>query len=286
MSQIFASGGLSIGASASVLPMNIQDWFPFKLTGLISCSPRDSQESSPTPQFKSISSLALSLLYGSASHPYMTTGKNIALTIWTFVGKVMSMLFNTLSRYVIAFLPRSEHLLILWLQSPSAVIFGAQENKVCHCFHCFPIYLSWSDGTGCMFLVFEWWVLSQLFHSPLSLLSRVSLVPLLSAVRVVSSAYLRLLIFLLAILIPACASSSPAFCMITLNKLNKQGDNIRPWCTSLLIWNQSIFPCPVLTVAPWPTYRFHRRQVRWSSIPISWRIFQFVVIHPVKGRSQ
>ena len=66
MSQIFASGGLSIGASASVLPMNIQDWFPFELTGLISCSPRDSQESSPTPQFKSISSLALSLLCGSA----------------------------------------------------------------------------------------------------------------------------------------------------------------------------------------------------------------------------
>ena len=64
------------------------------------------------------------------SHPYTTTGKTIALTVWTFVGKVMSMLFNTLSRYVIAFLPRSEHLLILWLQSPSAVIFGAQENKV------------------------------------------------------------------------------------------------------------------------------------------------------------
>ena len=75
------------------------------------------------------------------SHPYMTTRKTIALTRQTFVGKVMSLLFNILSRFVIAFLPRSKHLLISWLQSPSAVIFGAQENKVSHCFHCFPIYL-------------------------------------------------------------------------------------------------------------------------------------------------
>ena len=72
------------------------------------------------------------------SNPYMTTGKNIALTIQTFVSKVMSLLFNMLSGFVIAFLPRSKHLLISWLRSPSAVTFGAQENKVCHCFHCFP----------------------------------------------------------------------------------------------------------------------------------------------------
>ena len=75
------------------------------------------------------------------SHPYVTTGKTIALTRWTFVGKVMSLLFNMLSRLVIAFLPRSKHLLISWLQSPSAVDFGAQKNIVCHRFHCFPIYL-------------------------------------------------------------------------------------------------------------------------------------------------
>ena len=74
------------------------------------------------------------------SHPYMTTGKTIALTRWTFVGKVMSLLLNMLSRLVITLLPRSNHLLILWLQSPSAVIFGAPQNKVCHCFPCFPIY--------------------------------------------------------------------------------------------------------------------------------------------------
>ena len=73
------------------------------------------------------------------SYPYITAEKTIALTRWTFVGKVMSLLFNMLSRKVIAFLPRSKHLLISWLQSPSAVIFEAQENKVCHCFHRFPI---------------------------------------------------------------------------------------------------------------------------------------------------
>ena len=75
------------------------------------------------------------------SHLYMTTGKTIALTRWTFVGKVISLLFNMLSRVVINFLPRSKHLLISWLKSPSAVIFGAPQNKICHCFHCFPIYL-------------------------------------------------------------------------------------------------------------------------------------------------
>ena len=82
------------------------------------------------------------------SHPYVTTGKTIALTRWNSVEKVMSLLFNMLSRLVITFLPSSKHLLISWLQSPSAVIWGLQ-NKVCHCFHCFSIYLPWSDGTGC-----------------------------------------------------------------------------------------------------------------------------------------
>ena len=77
---------------------------------------------SSRPQFKSINSSVLSFLYIKHSHPYMTTGKTIALTRWTFVGKVMSLLFNMLSRLVIAFLPRSKHLLISWLQSPSAVI--------------------------------------------------------------------------------------------------------------------------------------------------------------------
>ena len=73
------------------------------------------------------------------SHPYMTTGKTIALTRWTFVDKVMSLIFNMLSRLVITFLPRSKHLLISAITICSD--FGAQKNKVSHCFHCFPIYL-------------------------------------------------------------------------------------------------------------------------------------------------
>ena len=82
------------------------------------------------------------------SHPYMTTGKTIVLTRWTFVGKIMSLLFNTLFRFVKAFLPRSRYLLISWLQSPSAVIWSP-KNEVSHCFHCFPIYLPWNDRTRC-----------------------------------------------------------------------------------------------------------------------------------------
>ena len=100
----------------------------------------------------------------------------------------------------------------------------------------------------------------------------------LSSIRVVSSAYLRLLIFLLifllATLIPACASSSPAYLMMySAYKLHKQGDNIQPRPTPFPIWNQSVVPCPVLTVASWPAYRFLKRQVRWSGIPFSFRIF-------------
>ena len=75
------------------------------------------------------------------SHSYVTTGKNITLTRWTFIGKVMSLLFNTLSSFVIAFLPRSKCLLISWLAVTVHSDFGAQDNKVCHCFYFFPIYL-------------------------------------------------------------------------------------------------------------------------------------------------
>ena len=87
------------------------------------------------------------------SHPYMTTGKTIALTRWTFVDKVMSLLFNMLSRLIITFLPRRKHILISWLQSPSAVILEPPQ-KVFNYLHCFPIYLPWSDGTRCHDLSF------------------------------------------------------------------------------------------------------------------------------------
>ena len=162
------------------------------------------------------------------SHLYMTIRKTIALTRWIFFGKVMSLLFNMLSRFVIAFLPRDKHLLISWLQSPSAVILSP-KSKVSHCFHCFPIYFPWSDGTT-MILVF--WMLS--FNPAFSLSSfnfikRFFSSSLLFALRVVSSAYLWLLIFLPAILIPACVSFSPAVHMMySAHKLSKQGDNIQP----------------------------------------------------------
>ena len=107
----------------------------------------------------------------------MTAGKTIALTRKTFVDEVMSLLFNMLSRLVIAFLPRSKSLNFM-----AAVTIcsdsGAPQNKVSHCFHCFPIYLPWSDGTRGHDLRFLNVVLSQLFHFPLSLPSRGSLVHL------------------------------------------------------------------------------------------------------------
>ena len=153
--------------------------------------------------------------------------------------------------------------------------FLAPKNKVCHCFHCLPIYFPWSDGTRCHNLNFLNVELKLTFSlSSFIFIKRLFSSSSLSAIRVMSSAYLRLLIFLPAILIPTCASSGPAFLMMYFAyKLNKQGDNIQPWCTPFPIWNQSVVSCPVLTDASWPAYRFLKRQVRWSGIPISFRIF-------------
>ena len=121
------------------------------------------------------------------SYPYMITGKTVALTRRTLVGKVMSLLLNMLSRLVITFLPRSKRLLISWLQSPSAVIFRAPQNKVCHCFHCFPVYFPWSDGTRC--LIFIFWMLSfkpTFSLSSFTFIKRLFTSSSLCAVRVVS----------------------------------------------------------------------------------------------------
>ena len=137
----------------------------------------------------------------------MTTGKTVALTRWTFVGKVMSLLFNKLSRLIITVLLRSKHLLISWLQSPSTVILEPKQIKsaavspsICH----------EAMRPDAMILVF--WMLS--FEPTFSLFSftfikRLFSYSFLSAITVVSSVYLKLLIFLSAILVPACASSSP-----------------------------------------------------------------------------
>ena len=159
----------------------------------------------------------------------------------------------------------------------------AQEIKVCHCFHFSPFYLPWSDRTGGMILVFSMLNFKPAFSfSFFTLIKRLFSSSSLSVIRVVSSAYLRLLIFLLAILIPACDSSSLAFHKrYSAYKLNKQGDNTQPCFTPFPILNYSIVPTSD-SAAFWPAYRFPTREVKWSDIPISLRILpQFVVISQI-----
>ena len=185
----------------------------------------------------------------------------------------MSLLFNMLSRLVIAFLPRSKCLLISWLQSLSAVILEPKKIKSLTVSLVFTSICYEVIGPDVMILVF--WMLSfePAFHS-LTFIKRLFSSSSLSTIRVVSSTYLRLLIFLLAILIPAYASSILAFhMMFSSYKLNNQGDDIQLWHNLFPILNKYIVPCPVQTVSSWPAYRFLRRQLRWSDIPISWRIF-------------
>ena len=154
------------------------------------------------------------LLMVQLSHPYMTTGKTIVLTRWTFVSKVMSLLFNMLSRLVIAFLSRSKHLWISWLQgfwSPrkkKSVTVSTGSPSICH------------EVMGPDAMIFIFWMLSfkpTFSLSTFTFIKRLFSYSSLSTIRVVSSAYLKLLIFLLAILIPAYASSSPNFTWCTLH---------------------------------------------------------------------
>ena len=177
----------------------------------------------------------------------------------------MFLLFNMLSKFVIAFLLRRKCLLISWLQSPFTVILETKKTKSVITSISSPSICREVMAPDAMILVF--WMcssLSQLLHPPLSPFSFF----LLSAIRVVSSAYLKLLVFLLAILIPACDSSSLTFHMMySPHKWNKQSDNIQPCHTPFPVLNQSIVPCPVITVAFWPAYIFLRRQVTWSGIP-------------------
>ena len=152
--------------------------------------------------------------------------------------------------------------------------FGAPKYTVWHSFHCFPISFPWSHGTRCHDLSF--WMLSfkpTFSLSSFSFINRLFSSSSLSAIRVVSSAYLRLLIFLLENLITACASYSPVFLMMYFAyKLNRQGDNIQPWRTFSYLepvccsMSRSSYCCLI-------AYRFLKRQVRWSGIPISFRIF-------------
>jgi len=141
VSWLFALSGQSTGASASasILPMNIQGAFRIDWFDLL--ADQGSLKSLLQHHCSNASILWLSAFFMvQLSHPYMTTGNTIALTIRSFVSKLLSLLFNTLPRFVITFLPRSNRLLISWLQPPSAVI-RAQEEEICHCFYLFPFYL-------------------------------------------------------------------------------------------------------------------------------------------------
>ena len=174
MSQLYASGGQSIRASAlaSVLPMNTQNWLALRLTDLISVLGTLKsllQHHSPKASFLWHSAFFVVQL----SHPHMTTGKSIAFTRWTFVGRMTS-----LSRFVIAFLPRSKHLFISWLQSPSAVILEPKKIKSIIVSMVSPSICHEVMRLDAMILVSECWALSQLFHSPLLLSSRGYSVPL------------------------------------------------------------------------------------------------------------
>ena len=155
MSRFFTSGGQSTGASASVFLMNTKDWFLLGLTGLISLLSKGLSRvfHSTTIQKHQFFDTGPILLYDPTLTSIHDHWKNHSLTRLAFVRKVMSLLFNMPSRLVITFLSRSKHLLMSWLQSSSAVILEPPKI-VSHSFHCFPIYLPWSDGTGCHYISF------------------------------------------------------------------------------------------------------------------------------------
>ena len=151
VSWLFTSSGQSIeaSASASILPVNTQGWFPLGLTGLISLQSKGLSRVFSSTTYRKHRFFSTQPSLWSNSDICMTSGKTIALTIWTFAGKLIALLFNMLSRIVIVFLPRSKCLPISWLQSPSTMILEPKGIKICHCFHFFHFYLPWSDGTRC-----------------------------------------------------------------------------------------------------------------------------------------
>ena len=156
MCQLFAWGGKSTGVSAlaSFLPKKSQGWSPPEWTGWISLQSKDAQESSPAPQFKSINSLVLSFLHSPTLTSIHDYWKDHSLDLTDLCWQSNVSVLNMLSRLIITFLPRSKRFLISWLQAPSAVTLEPKKKEVGHCFHCFPIYFPWSDGTGCHDLCF------------------------------------------------------------------------------------------------------------------------------------
>ena len=260
--------------SFNIIPMNVQDWFPLEWTGWISLQSKGLKNLLQHHSSKASILWRSALFIVQLSHPYMTTRKNIAFTKWTFVGKIMSLLFNMLSRLVITFLPRSKCLLISWLQSPSAVILEPKKIKYVTVSIVSPSICHEMMGPDAMALVF--WMLS--FKPTFSLSSFTFIKKLFSSSSLSSRRVCHLHIWgywyfsqkswFQLVLHPA-----QSFSWCTLHMLNKQGDNIQPWRTPFPIWNQCVVPCPVLTVASWPAYRFLKRQVRKFGIPISFKIF-------------
>ena len=239
--------------------MNIHGWFPLGLISVISLLSKGLSRvfSSTTVQKHQFFKAQPSLWSNSHIHTWLpekpVLGKYDPLSAKSCL---------KLSRFVTAFFPRSKSLLILWLQPLVIVIMEPKHMKPDTVSTFSSIYFSWSDEIRCHdlyflnfkffeFWIFLFWVLSQTFHSPFTFLRMLFNSSSLSDIKVVSYAYLRLLIFFSAILIPACESSSPAF------------SNFEPVCCSM----------SVLTAASYPECRFLRRQIRWSGIPISLRIF-------------
>ena len=242
MSQLFASGGQRIGvsASASVLPVNILCWFPLGLTGLIFLLSKGLSRVFSNTTVQKHQFFGTSLLYGPTLTSIHDYGKTLVLTIQTFVSKVMSLLFNMLSRLVIAFLPRNKCILISWLQSPSTVILKPKKRKSVTASIFSPSFCHEVIGPDAIILVFRMLSFKPAFSlSSFIFISRLSSSSSLSTIRVVSSTYLRLLVFFPAILLPACDSSSPAFYMkYSAYKWNKQDDNIQLCHTPFPILNQ------------------------------------------------
>ena len=246
MSQLFTSGDQNTGACFSISTFN-------EYSGLISLTIDWFDLLAVQGTFRSLLQYHISkasfflcsaFFTVQLSQPYVTTGKTIALTIWTFIGRVMPLLFNILSRFVITLLPRSNRLLISRLQSLSTVILEPKKRKSVTASTFSPSVCHAVMGPDAMILVF-FLIFSlklALSLSSLTFIKRLFSSSLLSVIRVVSSAYLRLLIFLLAILIPACNSSSPAFLtMCSVYRLNKQGDSRQPAVLLSQSWANQLF---------------------------------------------
>ena len=187
------------------------------------------------------------------------------------------------TKIVLAFLPRSKGLLISWLQSLSAEILEHKKIKSVTVSNFPPTYLPWSDGTDVMISVFGMLSFKPTFSlSSFTFIKRLFSSSSLYAIRVVSSAYPRLMIFLWQSWFQLVHHPVQHFAWCALHNLNKQGDNIQLWHTPFPILNQYIVTCPALTVASWLAYRFLRRWIWWSGIPISKNFSQFDVIYTVK----